>query len=62
MSLRCRCLMAHLSSDSLLVEATRGTCAVVHDQTDAAIAVRGRWESLTGARQLGILGSGTPLV
>ena len=42
--------MAHLVSDSLVVEATRGTCAVVHGQTDAAIAVCGSWESLTGVR------------
>ena len=54
--------MAHLISDSLLVEATCGTCAMVHGQTDAAIAVRDRRESLTGARQLAILGSETPLV
>ena len=42
--------MAHLMSDSLLDEATRGMCAVVHGQTDAAVAVCGSWESLTGAR------------
>ena len=50
MSLRCRCRMAHLISDSLVVRATCGTLAVAHGQTDAAIAVRGKWESLTGAR------------
>ena len=50
MSLRCRCRMAHLISDSLVVGATRGTLAVAHSQTDATIAVRGKWESLTGAR------------
>ena len=50
MSLRGRCQMAHFISDSLVVEATRGTLAVAHGQTDAAIAVRGRWESLTDAR------------
>ena len=42
--------MAHFNSDSLVVKATRGTYAAVHGQTDAAIAVRGKWESLTGAR------------
>ena len=42
--------MAHLLSDILVVEATRGTRAVTHGQTDAAIADRGKWESLTGAR------------
>ena len=41
--------MAHLISDSLLVEATCGTCTVVHGQTEAAVAVRYSWESLTGA-------------
>ena len=50
MSLRCRYQIAHLISDSLVVKATRGTCAVVHGQTDAAVAVPGSWESLTGAR------------
>ena len=45
--------MAHLISDSLVVGATRGTLAVAHGQTDAAIAVRGKWESPTGARYLG---------
>ena len=54
--------MAHLIRDSLVVEATRGTCAGAHGQTDAAVAVRASRESLTGARQLGILGSGTPLI
>ena len=54
--------MTHLISDSLVVEASRETIAVVHGQTDAAIAVCGNWESLTGARQLRILGGGTPSV
>ena len=50
MSLWRRGRMAHLINDSLLVAATRGTCAVVHGQTNAAVAVYGNWESLTGAR------------
>ena len=50
MSLWCGCRMAHLISDSLIVEATRGTLTVAHGQTDAAITVRGKWESLTGVR------------
>ena len=62
MSLQCRCRKAHLISDSLAVEATRGRCAVVHGQTDAATAVCGSRESLTGARELMSLGSGTPLI
>ena len=41
---------AHLISDSLVVKATYGTCAVVHGQTDAATAVCGSQESLTGAQ------------
>ena len=49
MSLQCRYRMAHLISDSLVVEATRGTLAVAHGQTDASIVVRGKLESLTGA-------------
>ena len=50
MSLRCRFLWVHSASNNIVVKATRGTYAVVHGQTDAAIAVRGKWESLTGAR------------
>ena len=50
MSLQCRCQMAHLISDSLVVKATRGTLAVGQGQTDADIDVRGKWESLTGAQ------------
>ena len=50
MSLQCRCRMAPLISDSLVLEATRGTRTVVHGQTDAATAVRGSRESLTSTR------------
>ena len=49
MSLQCRYRRAHLIRDSLIVKATRGTYAVVHGQTEAATAVRGSRESLTGA-------------
>ena len=42
--------MVPLISDSLVLEATRGTCAVVHGQTNAATADRDSRESLTGAR------------
>ena len=52
--------MAYLISDSLVLEATRGTCTIVHGQIDATTAVCGSRESCT--RYLRILGSGAPLL
>ena len=50
MSLWCRCRVARLISDSLLVEATPGIYAVMHGQINAIVAVRGSRGSLTGAQ------------
>ena len=46
----------------LIGKLTRGTLAEWRSVIAAATAVRGIRESLTGARLLGILGSGMPLV
>ena len=44
------CRMAPLISDSLVLKATRETCAVAHGETNAATSVRDGRESLTDAR------------
>ena len=62
MDLRVYRLRAYFRQAMLMGTLTRGTLAVLRSVIVAATAVRGIRESLTGARLLGILGSGMPLV